>query len=81
MADLQAQITSLRESMEAETLSKVDLQNNIQSLKEELAFRKKVYEEVSCVCVCVCVCVGELQSCGQHRQRVLTIHYLSTGAG
>ena len=46
MADLQAQIVSLRESMEAETLSKVDLQNNIQSLREELAFRKKIYEEV-----------------------------------
>ena len=47
MADLHAQMTSLRESMEAETLGKVDLQNHIQSLKEELAFRKKVYEEVS----------------------------------
>jgi chromosome segregation ATPase len=45
VAELQAQIVSLRESMEAETLSKVDLQNNMQSLKEELAFRKKVYEE------------------------------------
>jgi chromosome segregation ATPase len=45
VADLQAQIASLRESMESETLSKVDLQNNIQSLREELAFRKKVYEE------------------------------------
>lgn len=46
VAELQVQIASLRESMEAETLSKVDLQNNIQSLREELAFRKKVYEEV-----------------------------------
>ena len=46
VADLQAQIASLRESVEAETLSKVDLQNNIQSLKEELAFRKKIYDEV-----------------------------------
>ena len=46
VAELQAQIVSLRESMEAETLSKVDLQNNIQSLREELAFRKKIYEEV-----------------------------------
>jgi lamin B len=46
VAELQAQIVSLRESMEAETLSKVDLQNNIQSLREELAFRKKMYEEV-----------------------------------
>lgn len=45
VADLQAQIASLRESVESETLGKVDLQNNIQSLKEELAFRKKVYEE------------------------------------
>ncbi|CAI8009086.1 Lamin-C [Geodia barretti] len=45
VAELQAQIVSLRESMEAETLSKVDLQNNIQSLREELAFRKKIYEE------------------------------------
>lgn len=47
MAELQAQVASLRESVESETLGKVDLQNNLQSLKEELAFRKKVYEEVS----------------------------------
>lgn len=53
VAELQAQIASLRESVEAETLSKVDLQNNIQSLKEELAFRKKVYEEVSGVVMAI----------------------------
>ena len=62
MADLHAQMASLRESMEAETLGKVDLQNHIQSLKEELAFRKKVYEEVnesaSCLLRCEVTCKG-----------------------
>ena len=43
---LRSTLDSARETLEAETLGKVDLQNNIQSLKEELAFRK-VYEEVS----------------------------------
>ncbi len=53
MKDLQAELDEIRstvdamkETLEAETLGKVDLQNNIQSLREELAFRKKVYEEV-----------------------------------
>ena len=45
--ELRSTLDSTRETLEAETLGKVDLQNNIQSLKEELAFRKKVYEEVS----------------------------------
>ena len=41
-----AQLKSLQDSLEQETLSKVDLQNRIQSLKEELAFNKRVHEEV-----------------------------------
>ena len=45
--ELRSTLDSTRETLEAETLGKVDLQNHIQSLKEELAFRKKVYEEVS----------------------------------
>lgn len=46
MEELRSTLEAMKESLEAETLSKVDLQNSIQSLKEELAFRKKVYEEV-----------------------------------
>lgn len=45
LEELRAQLNELRESLEKETLSKVDLQNQNQSLKEELAFKKKVYEE------------------------------------
>lgn len=46
LEELRSTLESMKESLEAETLSKVDLQNSIQSLREELAFRKKVYEEV-----------------------------------
>lgn len=53
MKELQAELADLRDSyestqasLEAETLSKVDLQNKCQSLKEELVFNKKLYEEV-----------------------------------
>ena len=47
IADLRATIEELRALLESETLCKVDYQNNLQSLNEELSFRKKVYEEVS----------------------------------
>ena len=52
MEELRVQMHELRESLEKETLSKVDLQNQNQSLKEELAFKKKVYEEVCTGCMC-----------------------------
>lgn len=45
--ELRANIEELRTLLENETLCKVDLQNNLQSLNEELSFRKKIYEEVS----------------------------------
>ena len=51
MEELRAQLNELRESLEKETLSKVDLQNQNQSLKEELSFKKKVYEEVCGRCL------------------------------
>ncbi len=44
--ELRANIEELRSLLESETLCKVDFQNNLQSLNEELSFRKKVYEEV-----------------------------------
>ena len=44
---MRATIEELRTLLENETLCKVDYQNNLQSLNEELSFRKKVYEEVS----------------------------------
>lgn len=37
---------ALKATLEAETLGKVDLQNHIQSLKEEMAFKRKVHDEV-----------------------------------
>ena len=44
--ELKATLEGVKAQLEAETLSKVDLQNNIQSLREDLAFKKKMYEEV-----------------------------------
>ena len=44
--ELRTNIEELRCLLENETLCKVDLQNNLQSLNEELSFRKKIYEEV-----------------------------------
>ncbi len=44
--ELRSQIKKLQETLEQETLAKVDLQNQMQSLKEDMAFRKKMYEEV-----------------------------------
>ena len=44
--ELRANVEELRSLLENETLCKVDYQNNLQSLNEELSFRKKVYEEV-----------------------------------
>ena len=46
--ELKATLEGVKGQLEAETLSKVDLQNNIQSLREDLAFKKKMYEEVGC---------------------------------
>lgn len=46
MDDLRTQLKKIQDTLERETLSKVDLQNQIQSLREDLAFKKKVYEEV-----------------------------------
>lgn len=45
---IKATLEGVKAQLESETLSKVDLQNNIQSLREDLAFKKKMYEEVSC---------------------------------
>ena len=45
--ELRGTVDELKAALEAETLSKVNYQNNVQSLNEELAFRKKVYDEVS----------------------------------
>ncbi len=47
MSEMRGTIEEIRATLESETLSKVDYQNNVQSLNEELAFRKKVYEEAS----------------------------------
>ena len=44
--ELRSRLKETQESLERETLAKVDLQNQIQSLREELAFKKKVYDEV-----------------------------------
>ena len=45
--ELRAQVKKLQEMLEQETLLKVDFKNQNQSLKEDMLFRKKIYEEVS----------------------------------
>jgi len=44
--ELRNNVEELRAALESETLQKVDCQNNLQSLREELEFQKKVHEEV-----------------------------------
>ena len=46
VASLERQLAALRKQLEEETLLRVDLENRIQSLKEELAFKSQVYEQV-----------------------------------
>ena len=46
LATLERQLATLRKQLEEETLLRVDLENRIQSLKEELAFKSQVYEQV-----------------------------------
>lgn len=45
VASLERQLAALRKQLEEETLLRVDLENRIQSLKEELAFKSQVYEQ------------------------------------
>lgn len=42
---LKKQIADLRKALEQETLARVDLENNIQSLREELTFKDQVFEQ------------------------------------
>lgn len=42
---LKKQLSDLRKALEQETLARVDLENNIQSLREELTFKDQVYEQ------------------------------------
>ncbi|KAL4227961.1 intermediate filament [Mactra antiquata] len=45
LSDVERQLANLRKQLEEETLSRVDLQNRLQSLKEELAFKQNIYEQ------------------------------------
>lgn len=45
VATLERQLAALKKQLEEETLLRVDLENRIQSLKEELAFKSQVYEQ------------------------------------
>jgi lamin B len=42
---LKKMLENLRKSLEEETLARVDLENNIQSLKEELTFKDQVFQQ------------------------------------
>uniref|UniRef100_U5EN31 Putative nuclear envelope protein lamin intermediate filament superfamily n=1 Tax=Corethrella appendiculata TaxID=1370023 RepID=U5EN31_9DIPT len=44
-AKLKKQLDALRKSLEEETLARVDLENNVQSLREELTFKDQVHSQ------------------------------------
>ena len=51
--ELRIQLKKQMKNLEAEVLSKVDLQNQIQSLREDMAFKKKLYDEVQQRCILI----------------------------
>ena len=42
---LRKQVEELRKHLEDETLARIDLENNVQSLREELSFKEQVYNQ------------------------------------
>ena len=46
-ADLQKQLETARRQLEEETVLRVDLENRLQSLREELAFNKQMHDQVN----------------------------------
>lgn len=47
MARLERQLADTKKQLEAETLTRVDVENRLQSMKEELAFKSQIHEQVS----------------------------------
>ena len=45
-ASLEKQLATAKKQLEDETVARVDLENRLQSLKEELAFKDQVHEQV-----------------------------------
>lgn len=43
---MERQLGNLRTQLEQETLNRVDVENRLQSLKEELAFKDQMHEQV-----------------------------------
>ena len=43
---LKKQLAAARKQLEEETIARVDLENRVQSLKEELSFKSQVHEQV-----------------------------------
>ena len=44
-------LAAAKKQLEEETLARVDLENRMQSLREELAFKNQVHEQVSVIAV------------------------------
>lgn len=45
VARLQTLVEDARKHLEAETLHRIDLENNIQSLKEDICFKDQIYQQ------------------------------------
>ena len=58
IAALEKQLATAKKQLEEETLLRVDLENRVQSLKEDLHFKSQVYEQVSSLAVA--------KPCSQH---------------
>ena len=50
-ASIEKQLATAKKQLEDETVARVDLENRLQSLKEELAFKDQVHEQVGAVVV------------------------------
>ena len=50
LADLQKELESTQSLLENETLQRVDFENKLQSMKEELLFKDRLHQEVATIC-------------------------------
>ena len=49
LANLEKQLATAKKQLEDETLARVDMENRVQTLREELALRSQIHEQVGTV--------------------------------